>query len=68
MYVDNLYYYGHLVNADDFNPIHLHNDMYELFQNPYVSILGPGKDHVYKIQLFLQRQSYLLRQGGGVNM
>ena len=39
MYVDNYKYYGHLVNNDDFTTLHLHNDMYQLFENKYVSIL-----------------------------
>jgi hypothetical protein len=33
--VDNQFYYGHLVNSDEYNTTHLHNDLYELFNNKY---------------------------------
>ena len=38
MYVSNMKYYGNLINYDDFDTSHLHNDFYQIFQNPYVSI------------------------------
>lgn len=33
MYVSNLEEYGHLINADDYDTSHLHNDMFSLFDN-----------------------------------
>ncbi len=36
--MDNLEYYGYLVNGDNYDTSHLHNDLYELFDNKYVSI------------------------------
>jgi hypothetical protein len=38
MYVDNSVYHGHLVEADTYETTHLHNDMYEIFTNRYVSV------------------------------
>ena len=35
MYVSNMKYYGNLVNFDDFDTSHLHNDFYQIFQNSY---------------------------------
>lgn len=40
MYLDNQDYYGHLVYYDNFDTTHMHNDMYSIFDNPYVSILS----------------------------
>ena len=37
MHVDNQEYYGHLVNPESFTTSHLHNDLYEIFENKYVS-------------------------------
>ena len=37
MYVSNLEEYGHLINADDYDTSHLHNDMFSLFDNRVVS-------------------------------
>lgn len=37
MFVDNLAYYGHLVNADSFVPSHKHDELYEIMDNQYVS-------------------------------
>lgn len=39
MYVTNQKHYGHLVNPDNFETSHLFNDMYNMFENPTVSIL-----------------------------
>lgn len=36
MYVDNLVYYGHLVDPSNYQTSHLHNDLYEIFDNKYV--------------------------------
>ena len=38
MYVSNLEEYGHLLNADNYETTHLHNDMYQIFDNRLVSI------------------------------
>lgn len=37
MYVSNILDYGHLLNADNYETLHLHNDMYSLFDNQLVS-------------------------------
>ncbi len=37
MYVSNLDEFGHLLNADNYETNHLHNDMYQLFDNKVVS-------------------------------
>ncbi|KAM7543176.1 hypothetical protein Aperf_G00000010653 [Anoplocephala perfoliata] len=34
LFVDNQEYFGHLVNPDTYNFSHLHNDMWQLFDNP----------------------------------
>ena len=36
MYVSNLDEYGHLLNADNYETTHLHNDMYMIFDNRLV--------------------------------
>ena len=36
MYVSNMKYFGHLVDTDNFETTHLHNELYELFNNPQV--------------------------------
>lgn len=33
MYVSNLHDYGHLLNADNYETTHLHNDMFSMFDN-----------------------------------
>lgn len=35
MYVDNQFYYGHLVNSAHYETSHVHNDLYSIFDNPY---------------------------------
>ena len=40
MYVSNIQEYGHLLNADNYDTSHLHNDMYQLFDNRMVSLFG----------------------------
>lgn len=35
MYVDNMDDFGHLVNADNFDTTHLHNELYQLFDNKW---------------------------------
>lgn len=40
MYLSNLRYWGHQVNCDNYETTHLHNDFYEIFNNPHVSILA----------------------------
>ena len=37
MYVSNLEEYGHLLNRDSYTTDHLHNDMYQMFDNRLVS-------------------------------
>ena len=37
MYMSNLHKYGHLVNPDRYETNHLHNDLYNLFENRVVS-------------------------------
>jgi len=37
LYIDNQQYYGHLVNTENFDTTHLHNDLYQIFDNRYVS-------------------------------
>lgn len=37
MYVDNQFYYGHLVNSAHYETSHVHNDLYSIMDNPYVS-------------------------------
>ena len=39
MYVSNLHNYGHLLNADNYETTHLHNDIYSLFDNALVSYI-----------------------------
>ena len=51
MYVDNRQYYGHLVNNENFNTERLHGDMYEIFNNEYVSKGPPMR---------AMRQDYLI--------
>jgi len=36
MYVSNLHSYGHLINEENYETTHLHNDMYNLFNNRMV--------------------------------
>ena len=38
MYVTNRKKYGHLVDYEEFDTSHVHNDMYQIFQNPWVCI------------------------------
>ena len=35
MYVTNRDDYGHLVDNDEYNPTHLHNELYEIINNRY---------------------------------
>jgi hypothetical protein len=35
MYVDNMDDFGHLVNADNFDTSHVHNELYQLFDNKW---------------------------------
>ena len=56
MYLDNTVYYGHLVDPDNYQTTHLHNDMYEIINNPYVSffllvILGNISFEFFFIQI-----------------
>ena len=37
MYADNQYDYGHLLDVEEFETDHLHDDMYTIFSNPLVS-------------------------------
>ncbi len=37
LYVDNQKYFGHLVNSENFETTHKHNDLYSLMDNKYVS-------------------------------
>ena len=37
MYVDNQKFFGHLVNSDNFETTHKHNDLYAMVENRYVS-------------------------------
>ena len=39
MYVSNLEEYGHLMSADSYETTHLHNDMYQIFDNRLVRVL-----------------------------
>lgn len=39
MYVSNLNDYGHLLNGDNYEITHLHNDMFNMFDNRLVSDL-----------------------------
>ncbi len=43
MYVTNLHSYGHLINEENFETNHVHNDMYSIFQNRKVGIRTYGK-------------------------
>lgn len=36
MFVDNQVYYGHLLDSEKYETTHLHNDLYEIFDNRYV--------------------------------
>lgn len=38
MYATNRKILGHLVDYDNMDTSHLHNDLYQIVQNPYVSI------------------------------
>ena len=40
MYVSNLEEYGHLLNRESYTTEHLHNDMYQLFDNRLVSVVS----------------------------
>lgn len=40
MYVSNLEDYGHLLNAENYETTHLHNDMFSMFDNRLVSWLA----------------------------
>jgi hypothetical protein len=40
MYISNLGDYGHLLNGDNYETTHLHNDMFSLFDNRMVSWVG----------------------------
>lgn len=35
MYVTNRDWYGHLIYYDEFDMSHKHNELYEIFNNPY---------------------------------
>lgn len=37
MYISNLDDYGHLLNGDNYETTHLHNDMFSIFDNRLVS-------------------------------
>lgn len=39
MYVDNREQFGRLTNPNSFGLVHLHNDLWQLFDNPIVSRL-----------------------------
>ena len=47
MYVTNLKRHGHLVSADHFETTHTVNDLFNIFENPYVS--RPGVGVVYDV-------------------
>lgn len=38
MYISNLHDYGHLLSGDNYETSHLHNDMYQMFENRLVSV------------------------------
>ena len=38
MYLNNQHNFGHLVDTDNYATTHLHNDLYEIFNNPQVLI------------------------------
>ena len=37
MYVSNIDDYGHMLNGDNYETTHLHNDMFSMFDNTLVS-------------------------------
>ena len=37
MYISNIDEYGHLLNGDNYEITHLHNDMFSIFDNRVVS-------------------------------
>lgn len=50
MYVDNRVQFGRLTNPTTFGLVHLHNDLWQLFDNPVVSIYFANR------QLLLQKE------------
>ena len=40
MYVSNLHEYGHLISPDNYETHHLHNDLYNIFENRLVGTLS----------------------------
>ena len=38
MYLNNQHNFGHLVDTENYATTHLHNDLYEIFNNPQVFI------------------------------
>ena len=40
MYLNNQHNFGHLVDTDNYATTHLHNDLYEIFNNPQVYNTG----------------------------
>ena len=38
MFVSNLKTFGHLINADHFSTIHKRNELWQIYDNPTVSI------------------------------
>lgn len=48
MYTSNLQDYGHLLNGENYEITHLHNDMFSIFDNKLVSIFsGPTPNQSY---------------------
>ena len=38
MYVSNMHNFGHLISTDNYETHHLHNDLYNIFENRLVSL------------------------------
>ena len=68
MYVSNLHSYGHLINEENYETTHLHNDMYNLFHNRlvckcmFMGFCYRVKKNSYKVS-YMEIMSYALCTG-----
>lgn len=40
MYVTNLHTFGHILSVENYQTEHLHNDLWQIFENPLVRLGG----------------------------
>lgn len=39
MFVSNMHSFGHILSTENYQTNHLHNDLWQIFENPVVSLM-----------------------------